>query len=95
MSTYWYFACTDHTPTLRSDGEFTQHTEDEHYLRAVELAQNRPLETDRVEESDASREYFERNARRFLVLHPRCHLELVNGYADHAPLPVPDTRSTP
>ncbi len=90
MSTYWYFECVSHTPALRSDDEFTQHTEDDAFHAAVALAQARPLEVPPDEwwydDELWHSSYFERNARRFLQLHPECDLELVNEYGDRRPL---------
>jgi hypothetical protein len=85
MSTYWYFECMDHTPRLTSD-EFTQHTDDKHYDRAVELVANRPLVTDWDEgifaetASEIVTSYFAGNANSFLVNHPTCHIGFVNEY---------------
>ena len=89
MSTYWYFECLDHSPPLRSEDEFTQHTDDAAFKRAVELATNRdgighPWTGDWYDASDR----FEKNARRFLVAHPTCRLGLLNEYGDRRDLPA-------
>lgn len=98
MSTYWYFECLDHTPTLRSQEEFTQHTGDRHWDRAIQLAASRPVDVDdsywgldRVipnptdeQRSDA---YFSMQTRAFLAQHPTCRLGIVNEYDEHEPLP--------
>lgn len=90
MSTYWYFECVAHTPPLRSDDEFTQHTDDSAFKRGVELALNRAdIDSPWTGESHEAADYFERNARRFLVQHPECPLELVNEYGERQPL-VPE-----
>lgn len=97
MSTYWYFECLSHDPPLRSDGEFTQHTEDEHYVHALELAAQRPLERPDDDWWYADENwhpfYYERQARWFLQSHPACALGLVNEYGDRRPL-TPPARST-
>jgi hypothetical protein len=91
MSTYWYFECLDHTPPLRSAEEFTQHTEDRYWDRALELVANRPVERydaywtlDRIIPSPTDEQrtvaYFGMNARAFLSEHPTCRIGLVNGY---------------
>jgi chloramphenicol 3-O-phosphotransferase len=82
MSTYWYFECKEHKPSIRSDGEFTQHTEDDAFKAALELARNRPIPADWYDRKSMSDDYFTANACRFLVQHPRCPLELVNEYGD-------------
>ena len=90
MSTYWYFECMDHTPTLTSD-EFTQHTDDRHYDRAVELVANRSLVTDWTEGSFAESDsaitdgYFTGNANSFLANHPKCRIGFVNEYGERRP----------
>jgi len=87
VSTYWYFECLDHTPPLVSDGEFTQHTDDDPFRRAVTLAQHRPVAGPWDGPPPAS--HFESNARRFLAAHPACRVGLVNEYGEHRPLPEP------
>ena len=85
MSTYWYFECMDHTPTLTSD-EFTQHTDDRHYERAVEMVANRPVSlsdtTEDYYQTDAERadQHFTRNTFAFLSAHPNCQIGFVNEY---------------
>jgi hypothetical protein len=92
MSTSWYFECLDHEPPIVSDMEFTQHTDDEHFQRALKLVEARPLaEEPGVCPSDdpgriASFEYFDRNARQFLRQHPHCSLGLLNEYGDRRPV---------
>lgn len=87
MSTYWYFECLDHDPPLRSEDEFTQHSDDESFRTGVALALSRgdAASAWAGEWYDAS-DYFERNARKFLVQHPKCALELVNEYGERRPL---------
>lgn len=68
----------DHDPPILSDDEFTQHTDDEHFLHGVGLAKDRPLREKKFTYRDGGREYFDRNARRFLISHPKCTLELVS-----------------
>lgn len=86
MSTYWYFECIDHVPALQSSEEFTQHTEDMHFVHGVELARNRPVEPVGPASFDRSREYFDQRARDFLVQHPTCRLGLINEYGDRLEL---------
>lgn len=85
MSTYWHFQCLDHTPPLTSEDEFTQHTDDTAFHRGLALAAARPLpsedELDRLG-LEPSSDYFDRNARRFLIKHPACRLGLLNEYGD-------------
>lgn len=86
MSTYWYFECPDHNPPLRSEGEFTQHTHDDHWRHALELADSRPVDrwakpySYRDDMEGRSLAYFDRNARRFLADHPYCRLRVVSEY---------------
>lgn len=88
MSTYWYFECLGHEPTLSSAGEFTQHTDDRHFRAAIDLARNRPVALgDDDDQADDPLGFFERNARSFLVQHPVCPLGLVNEYDEHRALP--------
>lgn len=96
MSTYWYFECLNHEPPLRSGEEFTQHTRDRHWDRALELAANRPVEIDdrywslgSVPDSARSDAYFGMQARSFLSEHPTCRLGIVNEYGDREPLRDP------
>lgn len=96
MSTYWYYECLDHTPPLQAADEFTQHTGDRHYQRAIDLTAARPVDpnetywstADMLNDADRSDAYFSMNARRFLVAHPTCRLGFVNEYGDHRPLPA-------
>ena len=76
MSTYWYFECLDHDPLIRSDDEFTQHTDDHAFKNALQLAYDRPL----IEQT--SEEYFEANALRFLKRHPFCELAISSEYGE-------------
>lgn len=95
MSTYWYFECLDHDPPLRSADEFTQHTDDAPFKHAVDLAQHRDGITNPwVGEWQNASEYFDRNARRFLVEHPACRLGLINEYDERRPL-APIQEGTP
>ena len=88
MSTYWYFECLDHTPSIRSDSEFTQHTEDVYFDHAIDLALSRPLvELETILATGTTR-YFDANAREFLKRHPMCKLELVNEYGERRILPT-------
>ena len=90
MSTYWYFECVDHDPPLRSEEEFTQHTDDAHFHAALELAASRPVHENNsywalgplTSDEERVRSYFSMNARRFLSKHPSCHLEVVSEYGD-------------
>jgi len=82
MSTYWYFECMDHDPPLRSANEFTQHTDDDHYLRAVGLIHSRPVSADSLESDDDTAGYFDRNARGFLAHHPHCRIDAVGEYGE-------------
>lgn len=98
MSTYWYFECVSHDPVLTSDDEFTQHTNDVAFHLALELAAQRPLDNPPEEwwhdDELWYSAYFERNARRFLQLHPACDLGLVNEYGERRPLsPGSETKS--
>lgn len=79
MSTYWYFECVSHDPPLCSE-EFTQHTGDWAYHHGILTAKARPVDPEAPPISDGSDTYFDRNARRFLVDHPNCKLEIVNEY---------------
>lgn len=87
MSTYWYYECLDHDPTIESQDEFTQHTDDSHFEAGVRLAQSRPVVPKDFEFHDRSRDYFDGNARRFLIHHPTCRLGLINEYRDRRDLP--------
>jgi hypothetical protein len=80
VSTYWYFECMEHDPPLRSDEEFTQHTNDASFERAVALAWMRPLVEDPEVFGSVAADYFERNAHAFLVKHPHCRVEMVSEY---------------
>lgn len=96
MSTYWYFECLDHTPPLQSSEEFTQHTRDRHWDRAMEMAAARPVERGddywrlgpHASDAERSDAYFTMQTRAFLSEHPSCRLGLVNEYGDHEPLPT-------
>lgn len=87
MSTYWYYECLDHEPTIESQDEFTQHTEDDAFRRGIELAQSRPLKPKDFEWHNSSREYFENNARRFLLQHPTCRLGIISEYKERRDIP--------
>lgn len=82
MSTYWSFICLGHEPPLWSDAEFTQHTNDAPYRHALELAASRP-----VERASETADYFDRNARDFLVCHPTCPLAIESEYGERLTLP--------
>lgn len=91
MSTYWYFECLDHDPPLRSEDEFTQHTDDAAFKRALELAGSRDgITSPWAGEWYDTGDYFERHARRFLVAHPKCRLGIVNEYGEHRTLTNPE-----
>lgn len=75
MSTYWYFECLEHDPPILDDNEFTQHTDDWAYKRAVELARHRPINP-----ACSSEDYFDGNARRFLRLHAQCRVRAHSEY---------------
>jgi hypothetical protein len=102
LSTYWFYECLDHTPPLSAREEFTQHTGDRHYLRAIEMLASRPVELveryfaeahllSDVERSDL---YFTENATRFLISHPTCRIDFVNEHGDRTDphQPTADTR---
>lgn len=82
MSTYWYYECLDHDPPIQSLDEFTQHTEDEAFARGVGLTEARPLAEKECTWNDRSREYFDNNARRFLLQHPTCRVGIINEYGE-------------
>lgn len=86
MSTYWYFECLDHTPALRSEGEFTQHTGDYKFRAALALAKARPVDPFQGSDAHCTECYFEHNARDFLVSHPTCHIEAVSEYGERCDL---------
>ena len=75
MSTYWYFLCMAHNPPLRSEGEFTQHTDDGAFREALRVA---PLRCGDV----AGRDPFGRNAARFFQEHPKCELGIESEYGE-------------
>jgi hypothetical protein len=77
MSTYWYFECASHEPPIRSDDEFTQHTDDDAFRTALGLARMRPIGQD--QEGD---DYFSRRAIWFLKQHPACELAIVSEYGE-------------
>ena len=93
MSTYWYYECTGHEPPIRSEAEFTQHTDDRHYHTGLWLIGKRPVAQDKSyyrdpdfgrtdeERSDA---YFRMNATGFLTHHPTCPIRAVNEYGIYA-----------
>ena len=87
MSTYWYLECLDHDPPIISDMEFTQHTNDDAFRAAIDLANSRPIGSKDFTYNDSLRDYFDGNARRFLIQHPSCRLGLVNEYDKRQPLP--------
>lgn len=90
MSTYWYFECLSHTPAIRSDDEFTQHTDDDLYKMGIDMAYSRPFHKDDMDEmctDSSTRGQFQRAAFRFLVQHPECKLGITNEYGVHEPLP--------
>jgi len=92
MSTYWYFECVDHDPPLRSVEEFTQHTDDDHYWRAVRLIHSRPVRADSPESDDMAG-YFDRNARGFLAHHPHCQIHAVGEYGERRVLSIGGTNT--
>lgn len=91
MSTYWYVECLDHDPPIRSDEEVEQHT---HGLPKIDALISRADEIRAYPEdvrdaiSDAFG-YFERNAYRFLVQHPKCSLRYCNEYGHYRPVLTP------
>lgn len=88
VSTYWYFECLDHDPPIQSGPEFTQHTDDRHYFRAIELLMTRPVEavndywTATGDDDHKVDRYFEMNATGFLSEHPKCRIGFVNEYGE-------------
>lgn len=80
MSTWWDFECLDHEPPLRSEDEFSQHTDDAAFKRALELAASRPVPAEWWD--DERYGYFERNALRFLQAHPKCRLGIISEYGE-------------
>lgn len=89
MSTNWYFECHSHDPVIRSDGEFTQHTNDEHYKMAIQLANSRPLDfqLDGAIFKDNVSQHYGRNMISFLLQHPNCDLKIVNEYGKREDIP--------
>lgn len=87
MSTWYYFECLDHTPAIKSEGEFTQHTDDSYYKRGIELAMSRPLERKDDEYDGSMTGHFETNARHFLIQHPTCNLGIIDEYGRRSSLP--------
>lgn len=81
MSTYWYFECRSHAPSLRSE-EFSQHTGDAHFERGITLAGLRPLDEQRTHWQGSTDQYFDNNARSFLGNHPACTIGFVNEYGE-------------
>lgn len=88
MSTYWHYECMSHTPPLRSE-EFTQHTDDRHFQRGIDLIAQRPVEADNrywsaryATEAEQVDGYFTMNATSFLAEHPDCLIELVSEYGE-------------
>jgi hypothetical protein len=94
MSTYWHYECLDHSPTLQSDEEFTQHTDDKWFKQGVEMAMNRPQAEDDGSywrggfEGDGGEAgaYFRMNALKFLHFHPTCRIGLINEYGERREL---------
>lgn len=84
MSTYWYLECLDHDPPLRSDAEVEQHTRLE---RIIALAENREEKIAEYEADSWVFDYFECNAMRFLVQHPKCRLRFISEYGETKQLP--------
>lgn len=89
MSTWWYFECHSHDPIIRAQGEFTQHTDDEHYKLALELANSRPVEVDLDTAifKDDSAEHYGRNMIWFLQQHPNCDLKIIDEYGNRKDIP--------
>jgi len=86
VSTYWYFECDSHATPLRSEGEFTQHTDDAAYKHGIELANARPVGPV-ARHMGAGR--YENNARDFLALHPTCHIYAISEHGIVVPVPAP------
>lgn len=87
MSTEWFYECLEHHPPLKSDSEFTQHTDDVYFEHAMLLASQRPVmysEEERYNMGSAwsSEAYFDMNAREFLVNHPTCLLGIISEYGE-------------
>lgn len=85
MSTYWYMECLSHDPPLRSENEFTQHTDDQYFAAGIRLIAERPLviDWDEINYNDGSPlGYYYINAIRFLDQHPKCEIGLLNEYGE-------------
>lgn len=85
MSTYWYFECLSHDPPLRSDNEFTQHTDDEAFKRGLDLAAERALIQSALKLIGARvsvDDYFTNNALGFLRQHATCDVGAVDEYGE-------------
>lgn len=91
MSCYWYLEClTCPAEPPRSSGEVTQHTDDEHYRAAVQLARNQSKPW--IPPEDIIGTYFGGNAREFLLDHPGHTIGLVAETGERRTL---DSRPTP
>jgi hypothetical protein len=88
VSTYWYYECLDHDPPIESHDEFTQHTDNDAFRHGIELAQDRPIREKDFEWHNASLEYFDNNARRFLRQHPTCRLGIISEYQERREIPA-------
>ena len=90
MSTWWYLECTSHDPVIQSPDEVEQHTYGLPKIREV-IARRATLTADSLEAlGNGFNNYFERNAVRFLIQHPKCSLQLVSEYGDIETLPPPE-----
>lgn len=95
MSTYWYYECLDHPGGLTAEDEFTQHTDDRHFKRGIQLISMRPVERDDsywqtgslLGDAERVDSYFEMQARGFLNVHPNCRLGIINEYGDRRGVP--------
>lgn len=97
MSCAWSFECLSHTPAIEGE-EFTNHTDDHHYKRALELARMRPLDVDWNDVVYNEHDSYERAAKIFLLRHVNCEIGIVNEYGTHLTLdeaepPSPDIPS--
>lgn len=89
MSTYWYFQCLSHKPTVKDNKEVSQHTNDALYLEAIRLANARPLGNgpDRYDVESNNESWMTKNAKQFLNAHPNCQVNLINEYKEVVNLP--------
>lgn len=85
MSCSWRFECLSHDPHIVGE-PFTNHTDDDRYKNAIELAKSRPLEELFSDIIDHWYDTYDYNARVFLTQHVKCDLGIVNEYGEHLTL---------